>query len=390
MVTVKKQSVGLDMAKDKFDACFCVLDEKGRIRVKSTRSFPNTKSGFADLDKWVAKWQEPGVETVFVMEATGVYYENLAWHLHQQGRNLSVVLPNLAKKYLQSLGHKSKNDKADAKGLAHMGAERALAPWRPLSPQLYLLRKLTREREQISKARTGVKNLLHAERHTMLGGRSTVRRLEKTLALLERQLAEIDRELEAAVSQDEALKAKIDQITSVKGLGLLTAVTIVAETNGFALFKNQRQLVSFAGYDVVENQSGKRAGKTRISKKGNSHIRRSLFMPAFNTVRYGLPVFTQLYERLLARGRTKMQAYVALQKKLLVLVYTLWRKDEPYLPQREETAAKATSENGEPELLSSVGSGGDRKKVAPALARATQDEHPVNESPEVLSSVELR
>jgi hypothetical protein len=85
-----------------------------------------------------------------------------------------------------------------------------------------------------------------------------------------------------------------------------------------------------------------------------------------------------------------MQAYVALQKKLLVLVYTLWRKDETYLPQREETAAKQTSENEEPELLSSVGSEGDRKKVAPALARATQDERPVNGSPEVLSSVELR
>ncbi len=330
MATIKKQSVGLDLAKEKFDACFSVLDDKGCITVKSTRSFPNTKSGFADLDKWVAKWQRPGVETFFVMEATGVYYENLAWHLHQQQRQVSVVLANLAKKYLQSLGHKSKNDKTDARGLAHMGAERILAPWRPLSRQLYLLRKLTRERQQISKARTSVKNLLHAEGPTLRKGQSTAGRLEKTLALFDRQLREIDQELEAAVAQDEALKAKIDKITSIKGLGLLTAVTIVAETNGFALFKNQRQLVSFAGYDVVENQSGKRAGKTRISKKGNSHIRRSLFMPAFNTVRYGLPVFKQLYERLIAKGRTKMQAYVALQKKLLVLVYTLWRKDEKY------------------------------------------------------------
>lgn len=330
MATVKKQSVGMDLAKEKFDACFSVVDGKGRVTVKSTRSFPNTKGGFADFDQWVAKWQRPGAETFFVMEATGVYYENLAWHLHQQQRQVAVVLPNLAKKYLQSLGYKSKNDKTDAKGLAHMGAERALAPWRPLSRQLYQLRKLTRERQQISKARTSIKNLLHVEQHTLLKGKSTARRLEKTLALLDRQLLEIDRELEAAVAQDQALKAKIDKITSVKGLGLLTAVTIVAETNGFALFGNQRQLVSFAGYDVVENQSGARAGKTQISKKGNSHIRRSLFMPAFNTVRYGLPVFTQLYERLLARGRTKMQAYVALQKKLLVLVYTLWKKDEKY------------------------------------------------------------
>lgn len=66
----------------------------------------------------------------------------------------------------------------------------------------------------------------------------------------------------------------------------MSVVTVIAETNGFALIKNQRQLVSYAGYDVVENQSGKRAGKTKISKKGNSHIRRILHMPALNAVRY--------------------------------------------------------------------------------------------------------
>lgn len=168
------------------------------------------------------------------------------------------------------------------------------------------------------------------EEYTLIAGKSTVKRLEKTLQLFQQQLMAIEKEMEAVVLADEQLQTKIANITSIKGVGFLTAVTIIAETNGFELFQNQRQLVSYAGYDVVENQSGKRAGKTRISKKGNSHIRRCLFMPAFNMVRYELPVFKELYERLLAKGRTKMQAYVALQKKLLVLIYTLWRKDEKY------------------------------------------------------------
>jgi transposase len=334
MATIQKQSVGLDIAKDKFDACFCVLDENQRAVVKSSRKFANSKSGFAAFDQWVAKWQAPSLEICFTMEATGVYYESLAWHLHQQDQQVAVVLPNLAKKYLQSLGYKSKNDKIDATGLARMGAERKLGRWQPLSRQLYLLRKLSREHEQIQRARTSVKNLLHVEEHTMLAGPSTAGRLEKTLALFDKQLADIEKEMEAAVAADQALQAKVDKITSIKGVGLLTALTLIAETNGFALFTNQRQLVSYAGYDVVENQSGTRAGKTRISKKGNGHIRRCLFMPAFNAVRYGLPVFKQLYERLVAKGRTKMQAYVALQKKLLVLVYTLWRKNEKYEPHK--------------------------------------------------------
>lgn len=344
---ITKQSVGIDMAMDKFDACFCVVDETGRITVKSTRSSPNTKGGLAAFDQWVRKWQRPGVETWFVVEATGVYYENLAWHLHRQGSNLSVVLPNLAKRYLQSLGHKSKNDKADARGLAHMGAERRLQPWSPLSGQLYLLRKLTREREQLCAAQTSFNNTLHAERHTMAEGKSTVRRLEKAKAFFDKQLAQIEQELIALVDQDPVLKGRLEKVSSIKGVGFVTAVTIIAETNGFELFASQGQLVSYAGYDVVENQSGKRKGKTRMSKKGNAHIRRALFMPAFQTVRYRLPVFIGLYERLLARGRTKMQVYVALQKKLLVLIYTLWKKDEKY----DEKKANIQSQEAGASLL---------------------------------------
>lgn len=334
MTPIQKQSIGIDIAKDKFDACFCVVDIDQRVVVKSSRKFDNNKSGFAAFDQWVTKWPNPSVETCFVMEATGVYYEHLAWHLHQAGRHVSVLLPNLAKKYLQSLGYKSKNDKIDAKGLAQMGGERKLERWQPLSKQLYALRKLTREHEQIQRARTSIKNLLHVEEYTMMAGQSTIRRLEKTLALFQKQLSDIEKEMEALVERDQVLQAKVENITSIKGVGFLTALTLIAETNGFALFKNQRQLVSYAGYDVVENQPGSRTGKTRISKKGNSHIRRCLFMPAFNTVRYELPVFKELYERLVAKGKTKMQAYVALQKKLLVLVYTLWRKDEKYDAQK--------------------------------------------------------
>lgn len=348
---ITKQSVGIDMAKDKFDACFCHLDEQRRILVKSTRKFANTKKGFAEFGAWVKKWQVEGVETWFVMEATGVYYENLAWHLHQQGKNLAVVLPNLAKKYLQSLGYKSKNDKTDAKGLAHMGAERRLQSWRPLSEQLYLLRKLTREREQLSATQTSLNNILHAESHTMVEGKSTVRRLKKAKAFFDKQLAEIEQELMALVGQEPALKERLEKVTSIKGVGFLTAVTIIAETNGFELFTSQRQLVSYAGYDVVENQSGKRQGKTRMSKKGNSHIRRALFMPAFQTVKYELPVFIDLYKRLVERGKEKMQAYVALQKKLLVLIYTLWKKNERYDEKYQDKKESIQSQEAGASLL---------------------------------------
>lgn len=134
------------------------------------------------------------------------------------------------------------------------------------------------------------------------------------------------------LSHDPVLKNKIDQLCKIKGLGLLSVATIVAETNGFEGFENLRQLVSFAGYDVVENQSGLRSGKTKISKKGNSRIRRILFLPAFSAVRFGEPACQALFERVFLRSRIKIKGYVAVQKKLLTLCYALWKKNLNYDP----------------------------------------------------------
>ncbi len=108
----------------------------------------------------------------------------------------------------------------------------------------------------------------------------------------------------------------------------MTFAVVVSETNGFALITNSRQLSSYAGYDIVENQSGTRTGKTRISKKGNAHIRRVLNLPAFTVVKYE-PYFTAFYERIYSNTGLKKKAYTAVQRKLLCLMYCLWKKNEP-------------------------------------------------------------
>ena len=124
--------------------------------------------------------------------------------------------------------------------------------------------------------------------------------------------------------------------------------TILAETNGFSLFKNIPQLVSYAGYDVVENQSGNRAGKTRISKKGNGRIRRVLHLPAFNLIRYEVGSFKTFFERILSKHNQKMKAYVAVQRKLLVLIYTLWKKNQEYKPHLQNQEKTFGNEETEP------------------------------------------
>ncbi|EAY31614.1 IS110 family transposase [Microscilla marina] len=103
----------------------------------------------------------------------------------------------------------------------------------------------------------------------------------------------------------------------------------VAETNGFELFTSEKQLTSYAGYDIVENESGTRKGKTKISKQGNAHIRRILCMPAFNAINVE-GVFLNLYNRVFERTKEKMKGYTAVQRKLLCMMYTLWKKDEDF------------------------------------------------------------
>jgi transposase len=121
-----KQSVGVDVSKDKLDVCFSSIDSTQKGTIKSTRRFDNQAKGFKELDAWLKKMTDLTVPLVILMEATGVYYEPLAWHLFNEKRNVSVILPNKARQYARSLGLKSKNDKIDSLGLARMGAEQNL------------------------------------------------------------------------------------------------------------------------------------------------------------------------------------------------------------------------------------------------------------------------
>ena len=107
------------------------------------------------------------IPSVFLMEATGIYYEQLAWFLHNKNCSISVVIPNKAKKYKEALGLKSKNDRIDAKGLAQMACEQNNTTWKPLSSNIYLLRLITRQIQSLSQQATLFKNQLHSLQHGM-------------------------------------------------------------------------------------------------------------------------------------------------------------------------------------------------------------------------------
>jgi len=329
-VKVIKQNVGIDVSKDKIDVSFSHLTAEFRTVVVSTRKFSNTAKGFKQLQDWVNGKKEADMSVHFTMEATGVYYEGLAYFLYEQESYLvHVVLPNKAHKYAQSLGFKSKTDKIDACILAQMGLERELWQWQPVSSSLLGLRQLTRERDALVRNKTNVSNQLHAYSHQGKPNKAVITRSQKLISFLDRQIKQIDKEIKSFVNKDEKLKTKMEYLLSIPGVGMVTATIIVAETNGFAAMTSIKQLTSYAGLDVKISESGKWIGKSKISKRGNSHIRKAVYMPALSKINKDKQT-KQFYERLKEKKGVGMIAVVAVGRKLLGLMYTLWKREEMY------------------------------------------------------------
>jgi len=345
MISPLKYAIGLDMAKNKFDVCLASIDPTQKVTIKSSKSsVSNTLKGFAEMESWMKKHIAVDVPIVFCLEATGIYYEPLAWYLHEHGYSVSVLLPNKARHYIQSLGLKSKNDKIDAKGLSIMAVQQQLKFWQPVSTQIYRLRQLTRFYQQLQESRTMFINQLQSFEYGRFQNEVVTDPLKEIISSIEIQIKEISTAIEQALREDPVLWKKAENISTIKGLGTISIATIIAETNGFELFENLSQLVSYSGYDVVQNQSGNRVGKTKISKKGNNHIRRILFMPAFNVVRFKVNPFLNLYNRVYERTKLKMKAYTAVQRKLLILIYTLWKRNEAFKNDfHPETGARLLS-----------------------------------------------
>lgn len=380
------QNVGIDVSKDTLDVVLSTMDIRRQVKVKGSRKFANSVQGFREFVKWLESKRAKSCELRVLMEATGIYYEQFAWYLHEREYTVSVILPTKAKRYLQAIGNKSKNDKIDARGLAKMGLEQNLPQWKPLSKNIYRLRLLTRQLEDFNNQRTVFMNQLHALEHSAYPVKEVEKNLKKLIRELEKGIGKIDSSIEQLIKEDEKLSSRVEKIKKIKGVGIKTIAVLLAETNGFETFENQGQLVSYSGYDIVENQSGKHNGKTRMSKKGNAHIRRAMHLPAFGVVRYQEGPFKALYERLIARGKTKMQAYVAVQRKLLVLIWALWKKDQEYDPVYHLNHQEYSG-NDESKSFFSLGSAGSTKNVGPEKTSPTVDELPCNESPEALFSL---
>jgi transposase len=373
-----KYSVGLDVSSKKIDACMSIIDEKQKVVVKSSTQIANTKKGFENLEQWILKHKKEEIPVVICMEATGIYHENCAYYLFEKGFDTSIILPNKAKKYIEAIGLKSKNDSIDAKGLAQMGAEQCLEPWQPMGTFFYELRLLTRQHQNITELKTVIKNQLDALSFAMHQLESVTDQLKQTVQLFEKQLKELDKIILTHIKSNKEVAERVKNICTMKGLGVLSVATVLAETNGFNLFKNYKQVVSYAGYDVVEAQSGTRVGKTKISKRGNSRIRRILHMPSLVVIQCQVKPFKSLWDRTYEKHGIKMKSYVAVQKKILVMIYHLWKKNQAYDATYQDNIQEEEQVHFSLLGFEKAVSRQNEEKISPNQIEANQDIHSVN------------
>lgn len=330
MKKIVKQVAGIDVAKDELVVCLGRMQDDWSPELYAARAFPNTAKGFTALVEWVSKLTEDTAPVRYVMEATGVYHESFAYWLDERELEVTIVLPNKISNYHRTLQTKTITDKTSSETIARFGLERKLQSWHRPKRLYKQVNGLTRERSQLIDERTVLKNQLHAEGAEAQPNKKSIERINKRIALLNSQEKEIMQELRDLIKTDAKMQQLVLLICTLPGVGLLTAATVLGETNGFELIRNKRQITSYSGLDVIEKQSGTSVkGKPRISKKGNRHLRRAMHLPALAAIRHD-ERFKAIFARLVARHGIKMKAAVAIQRKLLEMIYIIYKTQEPY------------------------------------------------------------
>lgn len=327
---IVKQAVGIDVAQKELVVSLGRMNHDTGVEIYAYRTFANNGRGFDSLVAWADKMALKELDVSYVMEATGVYHECLAHYLWGHGKRVGIVLPNKISNYFRTLDVKTITDKTASQAICRFALERKLDGWQPPKKIFRDLKQLTRERDQLVGDRTALKNQLHAERAEAFPSQSSIKRIAKRIQLIDEQELEIRAELAGTVKRDPELVKKIDLITSIPGVGRLTAVIVLAETNGLELIKNKKQLVSYSGLDVRLKDSGTSVkGKPRISKRGNRHLRKAMHMPALAAIRHNQQ-HKAVFVRLVSKHGIKMKAAVAVQRKILELIYTIYRTDKAF------------------------------------------------------------
>lgn len=311
--------LGIDVSKAKLD---CALRlPSGKFKHKVVENHPE---GFRLLTQWLEKQD---VDTLHVcMEATGVYWENVAEYLASHGVTVSVVNPAQIKAFGASQLVRSKTDKTDAVLIAAFCFERNPGAWQAPSPSEQALRAMVLRLEALQAMRIQESNRLDVARDAVKAG------IAEHIVWLDRQIDLLSQAIRQHINDDPDLKDKRDLLDSIPGVGERTIATLLAFYADLDRFGNARQAAAFAGLEPRLHESGSSVKmKPRLSKVGHAFLRKALYMPAIVTL-YKTVWGKRFRERLAAAGKPPKLIIGAMMRKLVHVAFGVLKSGKAFDP----------------------------------------------------------
>jgi transposase len=292
----------------------------------------NKPSGWQELLNWTLKNTSLAItELHFIMEATGVYHEQLATFLHTAGVKVSVVNPAQVKFYAQGLGVRSKNDKKDSAVLARYGAKEKPKLWKPEAEEIRTLKALLARFDGIEKDLQREKN--RQEKAVIsLAPQEVIHSLNLMIEQLKSEQQRLEKLIEDHINKHDKLRENRALLETIPAVGKVIATRMLMVV-GSRQFADAHQCAAYLGLVPVQHESGSSVrGRAKLSKAGNPVIRAKLYMAAVVAIRYNPDIKAQ-YERLTRNGKSKMSALGAAMRKLVQICFGVLKHQQPYQPQ---------------------------------------------------------
>lgn len=326
--------LGMDVAKAKLDCCLLLDATTGK---RKTKVATNTPSGIVELLAWVTQQGCSPDRLHVILEATGVYHEPAARALAEAGVTVSIVNPAQVKDFGRSLAVRTKTDGVDSFVLARYGALLQPAAWTPPAPEARLLHALLARREAIAQDLQRERN--RQEKADATDTPELIREsIADSITFLVKQLTQLQRDIDDHIKGHPGLKDDLALLQSIPGVGPQVGGNLLAVMH-LHTFGSAERLAAYLGLVPVERQSGSSVlGRARLSKAGPARSRAVLYMAAVTATRCN-PHVKALYQRLLARGKSKMSALGAAMRKLVHLCFGVLNTRKPYAPNYEPTNA---------------------------------------------------
>jgi len=316
--TKVKSSVGIDVSKDWLDVHVLPSGEVLRL--------PNTSEGIRRLKRWLARFDL----ALVVVEATGKWHRPLRRSLDASAIPVAVVDPFRVRMFAKAQGILAKTDRLDARVLAQFAAVMA-PPVRAPAPAIFEeLRELVVARASAVEQQTALKNQRSAATVKFLQ-----RQLDRRIERADHDIEALDAAVRARVEADAGLARRYAILTSIAGIGFVTAMTMLASLPELGS-STVKQIAMLAGLAPIADQSGKREG-VRVVWGGRANVRRILCLAALSAARCNADI-AAFYRRMRAAGKPAKLALIAVARKLAVIANTLINQDRMWLPQAPKHA----------------------------------------------------